>query len=548
MKKSDKIRARQAKKPKVAAPVGKKKARKPKKKALVVEGGDGGPSVKPAVSKNKVGRPRGSRKGRGHGIPARAQPSKALRNRVLVDRFTAAPITQGYVDGCDPLIIEESTIVPGMEHLYRVPLFDINAHGGGVPEDPYAHPYYTEQQKEDGTPMFQCRWEGGPFTWKFGDCHDEDIPSWDLPEWDGEEPGPRIPNLSKMGAAEVMSKFVPNHFWEMAALETNAYRRRWEANERQGDEDQELDPMEEGAPYDIKWEDLTLGSMLRWVGLNLGMTIEPKHRTQEHWRKEQIGVMTPDSYGAVMSRNRYNLVRKFFYLNHAEPDDHVDGRLKDKFHKVRPMLELVNGTIKKNWCLSRFVVIDEMMWPYGGKFCPARSYMPSKPDKFGIKAWALNDHHTGYLYDFWPYGGKGDVFPTDTPEILSDFGHGERTCIYHTRDLRKGSVLFTDSHFTSPVGFAYLKDQRGIFACGTSGFDRKWFPHQELHWLDKAGTERGFWNWAVDASFPIACVSWKDTKLVNLVSTAFPPTATFVTRGHKTADLCSANSDSKLCR
>ena len=62
------------------------------------------------------------------------------------------------------------------------------------------------------------------------------------------------------------------------------------------------------------------------------------------------------------------------------------------------------------------------------------------------------------------------------------------------------------------------------------------FPWQELHWFDVAGTERGFYNYAVDVNRGIACVAWKDTKLVNLVSTAFPPTLDVVTRGHKTAD------------
>ena len=106
--------------------------------------------------------------------------------------------------------------------------------------------------------------------------------------------------------------------------------------------------------------------MLRWVGLNLGMTIEPKHRVSEHWREKTIGVMTPDTYVAVMSRNRYNLIHKFFYLNHARPEHHVNGELIDKFHKIRPILELCNRTFKENWTLSRHVAIDEMMWPYGG--------------------------------------------------------------------------------------------------------------------------------------------------------------------------------------
>ena len=69
----------------------------------------------------------------------------------------------------------------------------------------------------------------------------------------GPEPGPNIKKgLAKMSAAEVMAKFVPNSFWRNTAIETNAYRRRWEANGRVGDADQEVDPIVKDAPYDLE--------------------------------------------------------------------------------------------------------------------------------------------------------------------------------------------------------------------------------------------------------------------------------------------------------
>ena len=50
--------------------------------------------------------------------------------------------------------------------------------------------------------------------------------------------------------------------------------------------------------------------------------------------------------------------------------------------------------------------------------------------------------------------------------------------------------------------------------------------------MDVTATERGFYNYVVDTNHCIPCFSWKDTKLVNLVSTAFSPTMDVVTRGH----------------
>ena len=83
-------------------------------------------------------------------------------------------------------------------------------------------------------------------------------------------------------------------------------------------------------------------------------------------------------------------------------------------------------------------------------------------------------------------------------------------------------MLFTDSHLSSPLVFHTIKEEKGIYSCSTCDPFRSNFPWQELHWFDVTGTERGFYNYAVDVNRGIACVAWKDTKLVNLVSTAFP--------------------------
>jgi len=49
-----------------------------------------------------------------------------------------------------------------------------------------------------------------------------------------------------------------------------------------------------------------------------------------------------------MSRNRFNLEKKYFYINHAEEDDFEDnGKLKDTWHKVRPFITVAGQFVEK---------------------------------------------------------------------------------------------------------------------------------------------------------------------------------------------------------
>ena len=51
------------------------------------------------------------------------------------------------------------------------------------------------------------------------------------------------------------------------------------------------------------------------------------------------------------------------------------------------------------------LTIDEQLFPCKS-WCSFIQYMPSKPDKFGIKFWYLVDNESKYLCNAFPYLGK----------------------------------------------------------------------------------------------------------------------------------------------
>ena len=58
----------------------------------------------------------------------------------------------------------------------------------------------------------------------------------------------------------------------------------------------------------------------------------------------------------------------------------------DKLFKVRPLLDRLANTFRKEYRPSKFVSIDEGMVKYKGRL-GFKQYMPTKPVKWGIQVW-----------------------------------------------------------------------------------------------------------------------------------------------------------------
>jgi hypothetical protein len=59
----------------------------------------------------------------------------------------------------------------------------------------------------------------------------------------------------------------------------------------------------------------------------------------------------------------------------------------------------------REFSLSKYITVDEMMIRYKGSYCPARQYLPNKPCKWGVKVWCVADSSSKYVYNFDIYCG-----------------------------------------------------------------------------------------------------------------------------------------------
>jgi hypothetical protein len=110
------------------------------------------------------------------------------------------------------------------------------------------------------------------------------------------------------------------------------------------------------------------------------------------------------------------------------------------------MIDHFNATAPKYYVPSQFIVIDEGMIPYKGRYCSFRQLVKRKPNPNGIKYWAICDEER-YLLKLEIYQGKDCGIEALERE---KFGLGGYVVLNMVQVLPKAPfILVFDSFFTN---------------------------------------------------------------------------------------------------
>ena len=134
---------------------------------------------------------------------------------------------------------------------------------------------------------------------------------------------------------------------------------------------------------------------------------------------------------------------------------------------IRVLHDKLAALCRNNYKVGRQVCMDEQLVVFRGH-CPFRVYIPSKPDKYGMKVWACCDVDSAYITNFVLYTGitgRG-----------CEVGQGSRVVLQMT-EHRSGSGrgCTVDNFFTSS-DLAHSMLNRQITLCGTVKKNRRFLP------------------------------------------------------------------------
>lgn len=111
----------------------------------------------------------------------------------------------------------------------------------------------------------------------------------------------------------------------------------------------------------------------------------------------------PSIFRATMGLKRFKSLLRFIRFD--DKGTRSERRTNDKLAPIRVIWEKVNNNLKKHYLPGENITVDEQLVPFRGR-CPFRQYMPSKPDKYGMKIWWACDSETYYPLNGIPYIGK----------------------------------------------------------------------------------------------------------------------------------------------
>ena len=194
----------------------------------------------------------------------------------------------------------------------------------------------------------------------------------------------------------------------------------------------------------------------------------------------------------------------------------------DRLWRVRWLLDALNRRFPRHFYPGQQLCVDEVLIAFKGSV-HFKQYIPLKPHKWGIKAFALSDSQTGYILKVSLYSGKSMV-------PLQGLAHTIVTQLLTTASLdHRGHHLYMDSYYTSPGLLKNLLHQFGTPACGTVRTNKRDLPAEIMCKKPKdLGKERG--SFLAKQKDDITAFVWRDKRLVYLLSTIHDDTTGSVQR------------------
>lgn len=177
----------------------------------------------------------------------------------------------------------------------------------------------------------------------------------------------------------------------------------------------------------------------------------------------------PEIFRMTMCLQRFRFLLRFLRFDDLETRE--ARKSLDKLAPIRDFFAKFVENCKKNYSLGQQVTIDEKLEGFRGR-CSFRQYIPSKPNKYGIKIFALCDAKMYYTANLEVYVGTQPEGPFQTNN--SALSLVERLCqpIYGT-----GRNLTTDNWFTSfPLAELLLRHK--LTTIGTIKRNKRELPQQ----------------------------------------------------------------------
>ena len=236
---------------------------------------------------------------------------------------------------------------------------------------------------------------------------------------------------------------------------------------------------------------LTLSELEAFIALQYGRGLYGKNHPLWFLFNKEYGISV---FSKTMPRDRFLKILKYLRFD-DKPNRQRTGPRADRFAPIREVFETFSSMCQTKYNCKFFLTIDEQLMPVKSR-CPFITFMPNKPDKYGIKFWVLADVETKYVANIIPYLGAQER------EERGGTPLAESVMLKLTDKIKgKGYNITCDNFFTSlPVAEKLARNKISIV--GTIRKNRRELSFQMTQPLpDKIYYSRFMWHDRSNALF-----------------------------------------------
>ncbi|XP_055918547.1 piggyBac transposable element-derived protein 4-like [Eupeodes corollae] len=152
-------------------------------------------------------------------------------------------------------------------------------------------------------------------------------------------------------------------------------------------------------------------------------------------------------------------------LRFNNPEDRNDRKKTDPGCIVTDIINIFNKNSQANYSIGANATIDEMLVGFRGR-CAFKMYIPSKPNKYGLKMQCLADSKTHYALNTYLYCGKNSDGLTLTAEERK-FPIPVQACVRLCKPILNSNRNITTDNWYTSMELVNIMKSKGLTVVGT---------------------------------------------------------------------------------
>ncbi|PNF16120.1 hypothetical protein B7P43_G03265 [Cryptotermes secundus] len=293
--------------------------------------------------------------------------------------------------------------------------------------------------------------------------------------------------------SEVAELFFGDSFFDMLCQETNRYY------------------LQHREYYDrsykaLKWVDVTSAEMRKYFAIIFLMGHTRRDNLKEYWSSDPF--LEIPIFGKLMSRKRFEQILWCLHFN----DNELQPQSTSRLFKIQPLLNFFVQKFQIVYKPNQQLSLDESVIPWRGRL-RMRTYNPGKLTKYGLLVRVVTESTSGYIGNLEIYSGEGKKLQETILSVLEPY-------------LDQNYHVYQDNYYNSVTTAEHLF-LRKVHVCGTIRVNRGLPPDLKEECKSLKHGETTFRR-----KGDILLQSWRDTRVVNMISTIHNSSMVDVQRRH----------------